>query len=791
MRERIYNFALNKPWITLLISLLLVFATGFGAQNLVFKGDYKVFFSEQNPELTAFKSIQEIYAKSENVAFILAPKNGDIFTKDNLAAVYWLTNESWQVPYSTRVDSISNFQHTTAEADDLIVEDLVLDPDVLLASDMVRLKEIATTDPLLLNKIVSATGHVSIVNITNQLPGIDPIGEIPEVSAKVRDIKGEFEEKFPNIDIQLTGMVVMNDTFSETTMSDSGTLVPIMFGIVLLTMLLLLRSFTGTLATLIVIIFSIITTMGAVGWLGFFITAPSSSAPIMIMTLAVADCIHILTSYYFEMRQGKAKRQALQESLRVNFKPILLTSVTTAIGFMSMNFSDSPPFRDLGNMVAIGVMLAFVFSITVFPALLMMLPVKASKVSPKSHYGLMERFSDLVVAKRKILLPASILVIVAIASFLPQNKLDDNFVEYFDETVPFRAATDFMEDNLSGLSSIEVSINSRESSGINDPAFLKTVGDFSEWLRLQSYTDHVNSISDVLKRLNKNMHGDDPAFYKLPEERELSAQYLLLYEMSLPYGLDLNNQLNVDKSSTRVIGTFKNLSSMEQINIEQSMYEWFAKNAPAYQISISSPTLMFAHIGQRNIYSMLFGTTVALLLISLLLAFALRSVRYGIISLLPNLIPASVGFGLWYFIDGQIGLALSVVTGMTLGIVVDDTVHFLSKYKHARDAYGKNSEEAVKYAFSSVGRALWITTLVLVAGFMVLAQSSFKLNGDMGLLTAVTIAVALIVDFLFLPPLLMLLDGKKESKKDAKTESKTSQSSAGDETLNLVNGNAT
>jgi predicted RND superfamily exporter protein len=791
MRERIYNFALNKPWITLLISLLLVFATGFGAQNLVFKGDYKVFFSEQNPELTAFKSIQEIYAKSENVAFILAPKNGDIFTKDNLAAVYWLTNESWQVPYSTRVDSISNFQHTTAEADDLIVEDLVLDPDVLLASDMVRLKEIATTDPLLLNKIVSATGHVSIVNITNQLPGIDPIGEIPEVSAKVRDIKGEFEEKFPNIDIQLTGMVVMNDTFSETTMSDSGTLVPIMFGIVLLTMLLLLRSFTGTLATLIVIIFSIITTMGAVGWLGFFITAPSSSAPIMIMTLAVADCIHILTSYYFEMRQGKAKREALLESLRVNFKPILLTSVTTAIGFMSMNFSDSPPFRDLGNMVAIGVMLAFVFSITVFPALLMMLPVKASKVSPKSHYGLMERFSDLVVAKRKILLPASILVIVAIASFLPQNKLDDNFVEYFDETVPFRAATDFMEDNLSGLSSIEVSINSRESSGINDPAFLKTVGDFSEWLRLQSYTDHVNSISDVLKRLNKNMHGDDPAFYKLPEERELSAQYLLLYEMSLPYGLDLNNQLNVDKSSTRVIGTFKNLSSMEQINIEQSMYEWFAKNAPAYQISISSPTLMFAHIGQRNIYSMLFGTTVALLLISLLLAFALRSVRYGIISLLPNLIPASVGFGLWYFIDGQIGLALSVVTGMTLGIVVDDTVHFLSKYKHARDAYGKSSEEAVKYAFSSVGRALWITTLVLVAGFMVLAQSSFKLNGDMGLLTAVTIAVALIVDFLFLPPLLMLLDGKKESKKDAKTESKTSQSSAGDETLNLVNGNAT
>ena len=374
----------------------------------------------------------------------------------------------------------------------------------------------------------------------------------------------------------------------------------------------------------------------------------------------------------------------------------------------------------------------------------------------------MEKFAEFVIKKRKILLPTTAVIIVSLASFLPQNKLDDNFVEYFDKTVPFRAATDFMEDNLSGLSSIEVSIDSRVSSGINDPKFLSTVGDFSEWLRAKQVTDHVSTISDVLKRLNKNMHADDPAFYKLPEQRDLSAQYLLLYEMSLPYGLDLNNQLNVDKSSTRVIGTFKNLTSVQQIELEQNMYQWFAKNAPDYQVSISSPTLMFAHIGQKNIISMLFGTTVALILISLLLAFALRSIRYGVISLLPNLIPASVGFGLWYFIDGQIGLALSVVAGMTLGIVVDDTVHFLTKYKHARDKYGTNSEDAVKYAFSSVGRALWITTLVLVAGFMVLAQSTFSLNAHMGLLTAVTIAVALIVDFLFLPPLLMLLDGEKE-----------------------------
>jgi len=232
--------------------------------------------------------------------------------------------------------------------------------------------------------------------------------------------------------------------------------------------------------------------------------------------------------------------------------------------------------------------------------------------------------------------------------------------------------------------------------------------------------------------------------------------------MSLPYGLDLNNQLNVDKSSLRVIGTFDNMTSNEQLELERRISDWFRQNAAQYPIQVASPALMFAHIGQRNIKSMLGGTTMALILISAMLGFALRSLKLGLISLLPNLAPAAIGFGLWYFIDGQVGLALSVVAGMTLGIVVDDTVHFMSKYLHARRERGADSRAAVQYAFGSVGRALWITTLVLVVGFLVLAQSSFKVNADMGLLTALTILIALVVDFLFLPPLLMKFDEPHE-----------------------------
>jgi len=253
------------------------------------------------------------------------------------------------------------------------------------------------------------------------------------------------------------------------------------------------------------------------------------------------------------------------------------------------------------------------------------------------------------------------------------------------------------------------------------------------------------------------MHADDQSYYTLPLDRELAAQYLLLYEMSLPYGLDLNNQVNVDKSSIKMVVTVDNLGSVELVDLENRIYAWFAQHAPQYEVVASSPSLMFAHIGETNMESMLSTLPVTLILISALMIFALRSLRLGLISVVPNMAPAIIGFGLWALLSGEINLGLSVVVTLTLGIVVDDSVHFLSKYQRAR-LQGQSAEQAVRYAFHTVGRALWITTVVLVAGFSVLAMSSFRLNADMGQLSALVIFIALVVDFIFLPALLMKFD---------------------------------
>ncbi len=770
--DKFSNFVLRYRWLVIAVSLLFVGVAFKGAFNLSFKSDYKTFFKENNQQLNDFLDLQKIYSKSDNVAFIVAPKDGNVFTKKNLTAIWELTNESWLVTHNSRVDSITNFQYTFAEEDDLIIEDLVLEAELLNDELIARAERVALSEPFLVNKLVSQKADVAIVNITVRLPGIDKTKEVPQVAASVRAIKAEFEKRYPDIKFMLSGMVMMNTSFPEASIADSSVLMPLMFLVVILTIGLLLRTISGTFSTVIIIITSIMAAMGIWGWAGGYLTGPSAGAPTMILTLAVADCVHVLSTFYYNMRHGMEKALALKDSLRVNLQPIFLTSLTTAIGFLTMNFSDAPPFGHLGTIVAIGVSFAFLFSVTLFPAILMVLPVK---VKPHAHdkKDIMDRLGDFVIGNKKWLLPVSALVIIGLASFVPKNELNDDFVKYFDHRVPFRQATDFMQEHMSGMTTLELSFDSKKASGINSPAFMKLVAEFSDWLRDQEETDHVNTITDTLKRLNKNMHGDDPAWYKLPQSQELAAQYLLLYELSLPQGLDVNNQLNVDKSSTRVIATFQNMSSNQILEMEQRINKHFKSLKSDYGLSLASPSLMFAHIGSTNIVSMLKGSTLALILISILLAIALRSVKFGLISLIPNLTPAAVAFGLWGLFVSEVGLGLAVVMGMTLGIIVDDTVHFLSKYIRARREKNMTSEEAVRYSFHSVGRALWITTMVLVAGFSVMATSSFKVNADMGLLTAVTILIALIIDFLFLPPLLMLFQ-----KKDSKTGHKNTTADA-------------
>ena len=757
------EYIIRHKIITVILSVVMVMAMGFGAQFLTFTNDYRVFFGEDNPQLIAFEELQDTYSKNDNVMFILVPEDGEVFTNKTLEAVAWLTERAWETPHSSRVESLTNYQHTSAQEDDLLVEDLAFEPGDISDDELAKIRNIALNEPVLINRLISSQAHVTGVNITIELPGIDPIVENPEVVDFIRDLREQFQQKFPDIGVKLTGIIMMNQAFPEASQYDMTTLFPLMMLVFIVVLYFWVKGLSGTFTAFMIIVFSIIGAMGLAGWFGIALTPPSFSAIMIIPTMAIAHSVHVLMSYVLLMRRGESKHEAMVDSIRINMQPVFLTSVTTAIGFLSMNFSDAPPFHDLGNIVAMGVMIAFALSVTFLPALMMILP-DSHRVRETASSRAMTNFAEFVIANRKRLLLGMGIGCLLVISFVPKNELNDDFVKYFSEKIEFRRDADFASENLSGLYMVDYSLKSGLDGGVSDPDFQANVEKFADWYLAQPEVIHVNVLSDTFKRLNKSMHGDDQSWYKLPEQRELAAQYLLLYEMSLPYGLDLNNQINIDKSATRMTVMLHNMTTKTVLALEDRAQQWLKDNV---QISMqnegASPTIMFSHISGRNIRSMLVGTTVALLLISIILIFALKSFKIGLISLIPNLIPAALAFGVWGIAVGQVGLALSVVTGMTLGIVVDDTVHFLSKYLRARREKGLDAEDAVRYAFNTVGLALVVTSIVLIAGFFVLTFSAFQLNSNMAFMTAVTIIFAIIADFLLLPPLLMALDAKQQS----------------------------
>jgi len=758
LAKRLAERVLGSPWAVVLTTLFLVAATSSGIARLEFAADYRIFFDEDNPQLQALEELENTYGKSENIAFLIVPDDGNATSQDALSAAVWLTDAAWRTPYARRVDSLANFQHTTADGDDLFVRDLV-DPQALTdAETRSRIRDIALSDPRIAGSILGLAGDVSVVNVTVEIPEEGLLQAVAEVAEFARSIAHEAEERFPGIDLRTVGTVIVNQTFLEASMNSQFIFLPASLVLMAVILGVLTRSWAGVAATGIVIVFSILASMGLGGWAGLPFSPPISPAPTIVLMIVVANCVHLLVALQQRLRAGDSKHDAIVESLRLNLHPVFLASLTTALGFLSMNFSEVPPYRHLGIFVAFGIASSFFLSVTFLPALLSLLGVRATKERRLRGPG-MGSLADYTLRHRKWLLWGWVVVVPAMILAIPRNELNDVLVHFFDESVEFRQDTDFMDEHLSGNTLLEYSLHASAEGGATDPLFLAEVSNFAEWYREQPPVRHVAVITDTFQQLNKSMHGDDPAAYRIPESRELAAQYLLLYELSLPEGLDVNNQIDRSRSATRVSVSAKTLYSQELLELNARAEAWLAENASHVAgVSSTGPATLFAHVGQRNIRAMLIGTVVVLLAISAILLVALRSLRLGLISIVPNLLPAVVGFGIWGLTVGQVGLSLSVVVAMTIGIVVDDTVHFLSKYRRARRDYNRSPEEAVRYAFDTAGRALTTTTVVLVAGFLIFAFSPFVPTAQVGVLTAMIIGFALIADLTLLPALLMTAD---------------------------------
>ncbi len=744
-------------------AVLVAVMIGSGASNLEFSTNYRVFFSEANPELQAFEELQNTYTKNDNFFFVVEPKEGAAFDRETLVAIEELTEAAWQIPYTIRVDSVSNFQHTYATEDDLIVEDLVRDAEGRDVSFLKERRDVALAEPLLRNQIITADGNVTAVNVVLQYPE-KGFMEVPEAVEHARALKADIEAKYPQLTIHLTGVSMLNNAFAETGMSDGATLMPLMFLVIFLLTWVIIRSLAATFSTLLVIGLSTMVAMGVAGFFGVKLTPIAMSAPIVILTLAVADSIHILMTLRGLMRDGLGKNEALIEAVRINFLPVTITSLTTIVGFLSLNFSDSPPYWHLGNITAVGIFAAWIYSLTLLPAALSLLPYRVKEKSGTEwSVRAMDKLSEFVIRRYRGLLVGVGLPTLVLIAFIPTLDFNDQWVEYFDERIEFRVDSDKAMNHF-GLYPIEYSIPANGPGGISEPEYLANLERLTDFMREQELVTHVYSLSDIMKRLNRNMHADDDGYYQIPGDRELSAQYLLLYELSLPYGLDLNDRINIDKSATRVTATIAQGTSAESKQFFNDVDAWMDDNLPSYMhAKPTSAAVMFTYISERNMQNMVVGTILAIAAIALIMMFSLRSVRLGTLSLVPNGLPILTTFGAWALLVGEVGFSVATVASISLGIIVDDTVHFLSKYVRARDEKNLDVEDSIRYAFRNVGVAIVVNTIILTAGFLVMTTSAFKMNVDLGLMTILSIVGALILDFLFLPALLLLSRNKEQT----------------------------
>lgn len=748
--------SLARPKMTVIVGIAFALMAAVGLSDIKFANDYRVFFEPSDPHRAQNEQLERDFTKGDSVNFVLHAKSGDMLDRTRLAAIESLTEKAWRLPGATRVDSLTSYQDSFAQGDDLVVQPLVSRAKALTAQRLAQVRAIALKEHAIQGRLLSKDGKTAQVIVTINLKANDTamLGSIANQAAA---LKNAMAAQYPDLTVATTGVVLLSHSFYSVTQSDLMRLVPIMVAFLFFAIAFFFRSWLAAFATIIVLALSVVATMGLAGWLGYSLSPASGQVPVIILTIATAEAIHLIGVTHVLEKRGMPRMDAIRGSIRENHAPIALTSFTDVLGFLCFNFSDTPPFRDLGNIAAFGAIVAYFFSVFFLPALLGALPIRPkSELVTKEHS--VEKLAGWAIQRRVWVLGFFSALGLGLGMLAPTLETRDNFVEWLSPHHPFRKDAEFINAHLPGIYTLNYGLKSGNEGGIADPAYLAAVERFTRWLERQPEVADVGSIVDVMKRLNRNMHGDDPSFFNLPENRELAAQYLVLYEMNLAQGQDLSNQITMDKSASRVVVALNNVSSEQMVALKERADNWLNKNTPTVMHAPGVGTsLMFAYLTQENTQSMVTGTLASFLLIGLMTAMALRSIKLGLVSLIPSILPVVMAFGAWKLMDGTQGLYAAFVTSCALGLTVDSVTHFMMKFGEERHHASGNAIEAVLRTFRSVGLELWISSAVLVIGFLVLTFSDFAVIAKLGAMVAVIFIFAVATTFVMLPALMSLL----------------------------------
>ena len=741
-------------WLIAIGIPLLVLVLSSNLKHIEMDGSYRIWFGKDSKILTDYDNFRKTFGNDDGVVIVFKDENG-IFSKKALASIDRITQALWKTKYIARVDSLTNYQYVHAnpkEPDDIVVEDFIQNIDKATPKYLANRKEIATTDPLVVDAFISKDGTTTMIS-ARLTPKVNDdsdksliiMDSLEKILAPERELTG--------YKYWLNGGPALNKAFVVIGTSDAMTFTPLVLLASMILLLLLFRRVSGSLIPIGVVVFTFLTVLAVQVLLGYKLNNFTANLPVFVVAIGIADAVHIYSVWLIHKREGMENERAVFESMKKNFLPIFLTSLTTAIGFATLTISEVIPILTLGIATASGAVLAFIISVVWMPALLLLLKkpmkahvVEATKAKEPLGYG---RF---IVnhAKKIVWITTGVFVLLSIGLF--QVKVDSNTIRYFDKTVEIRKSTEFMMKNLTGPMAYEIVVDSKVKDGIKNPKFMKTVERFYQEFQADfPEVRHLASLMDTVKRFNKVVDGKD----EIPQSQNLIAQYLLLYSLSLPQGMEINDKMDIHEQKLRITGQMDIVDTSKDLEMMAYIENWWSKTE--YSATVQGQTAMFAHMQKDVTDTLIYSLSLAIFLVTMVMFFIFRRLSILWVFILPNILPVILVVGLMGWIGISIDIGVAIAGAIIIGVAVDDTIHFLVKYFDARKR-GLNIEDTFDEVLRYAGKAILFTTIILSVSFSMFAFSEFSPNQNFGIVTAFALMIAFVVDLLLLPALLSLAD---------------------------------
>lgn len=751
--ERLADFVLSHRWLCLSCFALVTLLFLSGIPNLEIDNSLETLFLENDPQLRLLNATVREYGTE--LGMVVAFRPGEVFDNEFLRVLDRITRRIRDMETVENVYSLTHTDHIYAEGEEIRVGPLVPGNPVP-PEKMAAIRKNALDDPFVTGQILSEDASTAALAIRFvHMPDEDSlvgnaVGEIRKILA---------EEAGGRFTYHLSGIVFLFTVMNDYCLKDLITFVPIGFLVVVLILIFVFRTLSGVLVTLGATLLTMIWTMGLMGLFRVPITVATTMLPVLIMVISVSDAVHLILQYYEGLAKGADKRSALRTAIYKVGTPCFLTSLTTAMGFSSLLLSELRPIRDFGLYAAIGIFFAFVIFIFLVPVILFSFETAPLRRADRLRTGGLTRLTEWIARTThhhpvRTLGVAGLVMGLSVYGIL-KIRVDTRFTDYFYDSDPVMQSIHFIDRNLTGIEPLRILLDTGKEGGIKDPGFLRKVETLEAFLRDYPEISRVFALPDPLKRMHRLLHGDLIAYDRLPDSREHISQYLLL--LSLAGGDELLDFLgNGEMSTAQVLAMFRLVGTKRQEEILRNLDHYLESLfGPSVSHEMTDAAALNPTLANRLVRSQIKTFSLAFFLVFSAMTLLFRSIRIGILSIIPNFVPLVLMAGLM----GLSGISLNMVTVMVasiaLGIAVDDTIHILARYR-IEFQEGPETEGAMRRTLASSGRAVIFSSVVLTAGFLIPMFSQFRLPLYFGILAATTIAGALLGDLFILPSLLRL-----------------------------------